>query len=147
VSVVIDASGLAAFLTHEREGAAVAAWVASWERSGRTVHAPELARYEVANVLTRLAVSGQLDAHDVREAWSVLQALRIAFHPLDGGPSTVALALRLERRSAWDASYLALAESLGAELFTLDGSLARNVRQRGLPVRSLLERPPDPPDE
>jgi predicted nucleic acid-binding protein len=59
----------------------------------------------------------------------------------------VALALRLERRSAWDASYLALAESLGAELFTLDGPLARNVRQRGLPVRSLLERPPDPPDE
>jgi predicted nucleic acid-binding protein len=80
VSVVIDASGLVAFLTHEREGGAVAAWVASWQRSGRTVHAPELARYEVANVLTRLAVSGQLDAHDVREAWSVLQALPIAFH-------------------------------------------------------------------
>ena len=94
-------------------------------------------------MLTRLAVSGQLDAHDVREAWSVLQALPIAFHPLDDGPSTVALALRLERRTAWDA-YLALAESLGAELFTLDGPLARNVRQRGLPVRSLLERPPDP---
>jgi predicted nucleic acid-binding protein len=146
VSVVIDASGLVALLTHEREGAAVAAWVATWQRSHRMVHAPELARYEVSERAERLAVSGQLTTDDIREAWSVLQALPITFHPLDDGPSTVALALTLERHSAWDASYFALAKSLGAEPFTLDGPLARNVRQRGLPVRSLLETPPDPSD-
>ncbi len=49
----------------------------------------------------------------------------------------VEIALLLERQSAYDAAYLALAESLSAELWTLDGSLYRNAISHGLPVQLL----------
>ncbi|MGI8412792.1 MAG: hypothetical protein ACR2QA_09935 [Solirubrobacteraceae bacterium] len=71
----------------------------------------------------------------------VLEGLPVRFHALFDGPSAVGTALTLERRSAYDAAYLALAIELDAQLWTLDGPLARNARQRGLPVRSLLDPP------
>ncbi|HEY2702122.1 MAG TPA: nucleic acid-binding protein, partial [Candidatus Dormibacteraeota bacterium] len=43
-------------------------------------------------------------------------------------------ALQLRRRSAYDAAYLALAEDLGAELWTFDAALVRNAGARGHPV-------------
>jgi predicted nucleic acid-binding protein len=49
----------------------------------------------------------------------------------------VAVEERLERRSAYDAAYLVLAEELGTQLWTLDGPLARNAASRGLPVQLI----------
>jgi predicted nucleic acid-binding protein len=45
-------------------------------------------------------------------------------HQLEDGPAIVSLARRLERRSAYDAAYLVLAEHVGAELWTVDSALA-----------------------
>jgi predicted nucleic acid-binding protein len=47
----------------------------------------------------------------------------------------VETALRLERSNAYDAAYVALAQTLEADLWTLDGPLARNASGLGLPVR------------
>ncbi len=58
----------------------------------------------------------------------------MTLHRLEEGPDVVAMAQRLERRSAYDAAYLALADRLGADLWTFDGPLARNAGSRGLPV-------------
>ena len=41
------------------------------------------------------------------------------------------------RNSAYDTAYLALAETLGAELWTLDGLLYRNAAGLGFAVRLL----------
>jgi predicted nucleic acid-binding protein len=49
----------------------------------------------------------------------------------------VELAGRLERKSVYDAVYVALAESLGDTLVALDGPLYRNARARGLSVELL----------
>lgn len=58
-------------------------------------------------------------------------------HALEEGPAVVAMTQRLERKSAYDAAYVVLADRLGAELWTLDGPLARNAGPRGLPVRLI----------
>jgi predicted nucleic acid-binding protein len=64
----------------------------------------------------------------------------ITLHPLQDAAAVVAMTERLERKSAYDAAYVVLAEQLGAELWTLDGPLARDAGTRGLPVR-LIETP------
>jgi predicted nucleic acid-binding protein len=51
----------------------------------------------------------------------------------------VRAALVLQRRSAYDAAYLALAEDLDAKLWTLDGPLARNASAHGHRV-NLIEQ-------
>ena len=40
----------------------------------------------------------------------------ITMHDLDDGPAAIEIALRLRRESAYDASYVALAQELDAEL-------------------------------
>ena len=55
------------------------------------------------------------------------------------GPRMVEIALSLGRQSAYDAAYLALAEALEAELWTLDGPLYRNAVNRGFRVQLLSE--------
>jgi predicted nucleic acid-binding protein len=54
-------------------------------------------------------------------------------------PSTrrLSIARRLKRENAYDASYIALAQELEAELWTLDGPLARNAAGTDLPVRLI----------
>jgi predicted nucleic acid-binding protein len=64
------------------------------------------------------------------------------YHPLADGIEAISLAISLERRSAFDAAYVALALEIDAELWTLDGPLARNAASRRFPV-SLIESPPE----
>jgi predicted nucleic acid-binding protein len=63
--------------------------------------------------------------------------LPITLHTLQDGPATIELAGRLARHSGYDAAYVALAQSLGADLWTLDGPLARNAGGLGLPVKLI----------
>lgn len=56
---------------------------------------------------------------------------------LAGWAAVIAIARQLQRESAYDASYVALAQELDAELWTLDGPLARNAAGVDLPVRLI----------
>jgi predicted nucleic acid-binding protein len=94
-------------------------------------------RYEAANALTRVVAGGQLRAESARLVWDRIIAVAVTLHPLDDGAAVVAIAAQLGRQSAYDAAYIALAQSLDAELWTLDGPLARNAEGAGLPVRLL----------
>jgi predicted nucleic acid-binding protein len=138
VTVVVDANALVALIVGEPDGPAVAECVEQWLAEDRGIHAPALARYEVANVLARQLAMGQLSRDDMTAGWQALEELPIVYHALVDGPAVIDAATTLRRRSAFDAAYLALALSLDAELWTLDGPLARNAAGQKLPVRLIV---------
>jgi predicted nucleic acid-binding protein len=93
-------------------------------RGGQLV-APELIDLEVVSILRRAARAKRLDERRSVQALTDLAAL-----PLRRVPHLPLLARVWELRdnlSAYDASYVALAESLGTVLLTADGRLKRAV--------------------
>jgi len=141
LSVVVDANLLVALALNDPRAPGVDRQFRQWAETGETLHAPELLRYEAANALTRAVVAGQLAADQVVGTWEAITRLDVTLHGLIDGAAAVATALRLERSSAYDAAYVVLAQSLDAELWTLDGPLARNAGALGLPVRLVTAGP------
>jgi predicted nucleic acid-binding protein len=137
VTIIIDASALVALIAGEPDGPAVAERIEQWLADDCEMHAPALARYEIANVLARQVAAGRLSREDVTTGWQALEELPIVYHALVDGPAVIDAATALQRRSAFDAAYVALALSLDAELWTLDGPLARNAAGQKLPVKLI----------
>jgi predicted nucleic acid-binding protein len=134
MAVVVDASLLVALVSGDPRAEAVGARLAGWLASAEELHAPALTPFEVANGLTRLVAAGSMPDDRVEPAWQAVQELPVTYHPLCDGTLVVSLARRLERQSAYDAAYLALALELRGACWTLDGRLARNAARLGLPV-------------
>lgn len=101
-----------------------------WVAEGAELHAPLLAQYEVASALTRKRVRDELSRVETEEALAIIDALDVAFDLAPDNARAIEIAVELQRHSAYDAAYLALAERLGAEIWTLDGPLARNAGSR-----------------
>lgn len=113
--IVIDASAALSGLLHDGRARRLLA--------EERVHAPHLIDSEVASALRRKVSAGQLVADVGSTVLQVWQRLGVTRHP------TVAMLGRLwelrENVSAYDASYVALAEALDCPLVTADGRLAR----------------------
>jgi len=112
-----------------------------WEAAladGTDFTAPSLLGYEAANVLHRYARAGYLSAASAEIVLDALLELPIV---LESDSSLHLAALRLAghfRLSAtYDAHYLALADRLGAELWTADAEVAHRLEGQGLRVRLL----------
>jgi predicted nucleic acid-binding protein len=110
-----------------------------WIEQDIDIHAPDLAPYEVANSLTRSIVANAFPQDNLTTALNFISRLPITYHPFLQGTRVIEIALSLRRQSAYDAAYLALAESLDAQLWRLDGPLYRNAIGQGFPVRLLGE--------
>jgi len=117
--IVVDASAMLEVLL--RTPASAAAEQRLFD-PGETVHAPHLLDVEVAQVVRRYALTGQVDQERCRMALDDL-----AEFPLRRYPHDVLLQRVWELRNnltAYDAVYVALAEALDAPLVTRDQRLA-----------------------
>ena len=92
-------------------------------RLGAVLHSPHLLDTEVLHVLRRLEQHGDLDAEQAdraRRLYAQLGIVRYPHWPLSDRVWALCPAL-----SSYDATYVALAEELGATLVTTDRRLAR----------------------
>ncbi len=89
------------------------------------IHAPHLVDTEVLHALRRWVRAAELTDERAREALADLAALPMARHP--HAPLSDRVWSLRERLSAYDATYVALAEGLDATLVTADGRLARGA--------------------
>jgi predicted nucleic acid-binding protein len=119
VTIVVDASALAAALV---DGGPDGQWAQS-ELVKEDLAAPHLMPVEVANVLRRAALAGDLTADVAALAHDDLVRLRVDLFTYEPHASRI-WELR-ENLTAYDAWYVALAEALGVALVTLDRRVAR----------------------
>jgi predicted nucleic acid-binding protein len=82
------------------------------------------------SALTQIIGAGQASQANLTAICAEIAILPIVCHAMQVEARIVEIALSLKRRSAYDAAYLALAEQLGAELWTLDNPFIgmRSVR-------------------
>ena len=138
MAIVVDANVPVILVSGDPRQEAAQDRIRQWLVASEEIHAPSLLPYEVANALTRLVASGALRADRIDRAWRTALSIPISYHPLAAeGDRVVSIALKLRRQTAYDAAYIALAERLGAEVWTFDGPLARNATSSGCPVRLI----------
>ncbi len=123
--IVIDASALLEVLLRRAAAQAIETRLFA---IGETLHAPHLLDVEIAQVLRRCAIRGDVDEPRGREALAHLAGL-----PIQRYPHQALLPRIWELRhnvSAYDATYVALTESLDAVLVTCDQRLANAAGHR-----------------
>lgn len=123
--IVLDASSAVELLAGSRRGRAVASRIRD---PAVSLHAPHLLDLEVAQAFRRFVAAGALTALRARRALEDLALLDIERYPHD----RMLLRIWEERHnlSAYDASYLVLAEVLDCPLLTCDRRLGRAVGDR-----------------
>lgn len=121
--LVLDASAVVEVLLRTPQGEQVQATIRAPDAE---LHVPALCDVEVAAVLRRGLLTARLGPPRAAEALEDYFDLPLTRH---GHQRLIerALALR-DNFSAYDATYVALAERLGAVLVTADGRLARAAR-------------------
>jgi predicted nucleic acid-binding protein len=113
--IVLDASAAVSALLNAGEARTALA--------DEAVHVPHLIDSEVAQALRRQVLRRSLGADDGWAALDTWRRLGVVRHPA-GGLLDRVWELR-DNVSAYDASYLALAEALGCTLLTADARLSR----------------------
>jgi len=117
--IVVDASTVLEALLRTPAGTAVEERLF---RTGETLHAPHLIDLEIAQVLRRHARRGWLTANHCRMVLDAMAEFPLARYP-HAALLPRAWALR-DKLTAYDAAYVALAETLGAPLLTRDRRIA-----------------------
>jgi predicted nucleic acid-binding protein len=119
LSIVVDSSVLVAALV---DTSAQGAWAEDMLASG-SLNAPELARVETANILRRLERAKLITAPEASVAHNDLMALNLELFSYD--PFADRIWELRHTVTCYDAWYVAMAETLGLPLATMDNKLAK----------------------
>ena len=118
--IVLDASAVVEIILQTEVGVALSGRLLALESA---LHAPHLLDVEVAQVLRRFTLHGEVPSERAGQALEDLADL-----PIERYPHTMLLpriwTLR-DNLTAYDAAYVALAEILDATLLTRDGRISR----------------------
>jgi len=119
--IVLDASVVVELLLHTADAPRIEERVFG---SGDTLHVPHLLDVEVTHVVRRYVLAGDLRETRATAALDLLAAMPLIRHPHTAMlPRIWALH---QNHTAYDATYIALAEGLDATLLTRDARLARS---------------------
>ena len=111
-----------------------------WDRSESRLAAPALLTYEVTNVLHRYQRQGGLSSETAELALQAALALPVEqVHDIGLHLRARQLAQEYGLPAAYDAHYLALAERLGAEFWTMDAKLVKALQPFELGWVRLVE--------
>lgn len=124
MTAVVDASALAESLTDRPKGLAA---LAAMRRHAAGLHIPHLAVVETASVIRGWRISRQIQPREAERALAELEEFPARRWPADNLLGRIwELSPNL---TAYDATYVALAESLDAILITGDERLRRSARR------------------
>ena len=100
------------------------------------VHVPALFVTEAANVISRALKAGVITAQESQSRFDLLNGMQANIDPIESTHSTMSLAIQAFELglSAYDASYLLLAQKLGCPIATLDKDLRRAAKNCGVKV-------------
>jgi len=118
--IVLDASAATDFLL---ERGALGGWVAERLAEAQSVHAPHLIDSEVTSAARQLAARGEATAEMGDAVVAALEDMPILRYP--AWPLLERIWQLRSTLTAFDATYVALAEALEAPFVTTDGRLAR----------------------
>ena len=130
--VVLDASIAIARLRIEEQTPGIMDRFRTWSTEGVRLVVPRPFWWEVVNtLLIRHSQTGE----QALEAVHLLETFRIESRDLDRGQLLLAITtVERFRLTAYDAQYLVLAETMGADLATLDRDLARAAGPRAIVI-------------
>ncbi len=136
--ICLDASWVVQFvLGASRQSPLPALWQ-TWHTTGYALAAPTLLYYEVGNALYRYVRRGDLSPEDAAQALDIALEMQVSLHgDADLHRRAMVMARQFALPAVCDAHYLALAERLGAQLWTADRRLHQAVSATLTWVRCL----------
>lgn len=126
-AICCDASLIVRLVQKSSSGLPQARW-AQWRRENRTIIAPSLIRFELANAFYRQHQSGVTSLEKCELFLTTSLELPIQIDTdVELHPRALELAMQFNLGAAYDAHYLSTAEKHNAELWTADRKLFNRV--------------------
>jgi predicted nucleic acid-binding protein len=128
-SLVVDASLSVRLILPDPQRGVLRTRMEQFVQEGCALYAPGLWLYEMTTALCKAAFFGLVTADEAQQSLPLVHEMGIQLVAPDAEQARLAFAwtLRLNRAAAYDSFYLALAESLGCELWTADQRLCNAV--------------------
>ena len=133
----LDASTLLAYVLQESRSGAVARFLGTIDESDQLIE-PAFLFVECTSTLRRKVYEGVLLAQDAQTKLDQLLRIRVRqITDLTQHLRALELAERLGKIRAYDEHYLAVAESQGCEIVTIDGGMHQGAVNFKIPARLL----------